>query len=210
MIHFRPLPSPTIQMLRRSMAAGMLLLIPAALRAQSSPPDPPLQSVLEIDLLRDLPASANVFAILETSQEQISSDRFYTGGLSTGEPARWGAQLASPGQNRFRIGEIDIGDPDGSGAPMLFPELLYWRSVGIFTGLMPAHLNAPGVAISLEPQEPTDRWSGVAEGIGSPGWVASAPIQRSTAHRATQFVGPRRSGRPRSPDSRAAGSHVGR
>ena len=55
-------------MLRRSMAAGMLLLVPTALRAQSSPPDPPLQSVLEIDLLRDLPASANVFSILETSQ----------------------------------------------------------------------------------------------------------------------------------------------
>jgi len=51
-----------------------------------------------------------------------------------------GAQLASPGQNRFRIGEIDIADPDGSGTPMLFPELLYWRSVGVFTGLMPAHL----------------------------------------------------------------------
>ena len=63
-------------------------------------------------------------------RQQISSDRFYTGGLSTGEPARLGAQLASPGQNRFRIGEIDIADPDGSGAPMLFPELLYWRSVG--------------------------------------------------------------------------------
>ena len=162
-------------MLRRSMAAGMLLLIPIGLRAQSSPPDPPLQSVLEIDLLRDLPASANVFSILETSQQQISSDRFYTGGLSTGEPARLGAQLASPGQNRFRIGEIDIADPDGSGTPMLFPELLYWRSVGVFTGLMPAHLNAPGLAISLEPREPTERWSGVAEGFGSPGWVASGP-----------------------------------
>lgn len=150
---------------------------PALAFAQPRPAleHPPLQSVFDVDMLRDLPASANVFSILEATQQQISSDRFYTGGLSTGEPARLGAQLASPAQNLFRIGDINITDPGGSGAPMLFPELQYWRRLSVFTGAMPVDVTAPGLGVSLDPKRPADRWSGEIEGSGSPGWVASAP-----------------------------------
>lgn len=143
------------------------------LRGQTAQPDRPLEFSLDLDLLRDLPASGNLFSILEAAHEQVTSDRFYTGGLSTGEPPRLGAQLASPAQNQFRIGDVDITDPNGSGAPMLFPELLYWQHIGILTGAMPATLNAPGLAVTLEPRRPTERWTGMVEGLGSPGWVAS-------------------------------------
>ena len=68
--------------------------------------------------------------------------------------------------------------PDGSGTPMLFPEPLYWRSVGIFTGRMPAHLNAPGVAISLELREPTDRWAAWRTASVVRAGVATTPIAR--------------------------------
>jgi hypothetical protein len=141
----------------------------------SSTEYPPFQTVYETSLLRDLPASGNVFAILEATQQQISSDRFYTGGLSTGAPSRLGAQLASPAQNLFCVGDVNITDPEGSGAPMLFPELQYWERLGIFTGAMPAAVTAPALGVTLEPRRASDRWSGQIEGFGSPGWVAASP-----------------------------------
>jgi hypothetical protein len=75
-------------MLRRSMAAGMLLLVPtAAWRAQFTVRSTP--AICSRDRpARDLPASANVFSILETSQEQISSDRFYRAGVAVGDSRR--------------------------------------------------------------------------------------------------------------------------
>lgn len=135
----------------------------------SSTERPPFQAVYEVNSLRDLPSSGNVFSILEATQQQISSDRFYTGGLSTGEPSRLGAQLGSPAQNLFRIGDINITDPEGSGAPMLFPELQYWQRLSIFTGAMPADVSAPALGVTLQPRRASDKWAGQVEGFGSPG-----------------------------------------
>jgi hypothetical protein len=149
-------------------------IAPAAALAQT-PERSLLQTEWSGDFLQDLPGSVNVFSILETTQQQITSDRFYTGGLSTGQPARIGGQLASPAQNLFRIGDVTITDPDGSGAPLLFPELQYWRALRVFTGAMPAGVNAPGLAISLEPRTATGAWAATVEASGSPGWVAGSP-----------------------------------
>lgn len=185
-----PLPLITSTVMRRNVLALALACVSSSTLALAQTPAsrtdyPPFQTVYDVNLLHDLPASANVFSILEAAQQQISSDRFYTGGLSTGQPARLGAQLASPAQNLFRIGDVNITDPEGSGAPMLFPELQYWQRVSVFTGAMPVDITAPALGISLEPRRPgdlsagasakADKWSGHIEGFGSPGWVASTP-----------------------------------
>src|SRR5262245_42430136 len=121
------IPSPAMKNILTVALACASLPSVAWAQTAASAERPPLRSVLEVDMLRDLPASANLFSILESTQPAVSTDRFHTGGLATGEPSRLGAQLASPAQNLFRIGDLNITDPEGSGAPMLFPELQYWQ-----------------------------------------------------------------------------------
>src|SRR5262245_55207853 len=125
------IPSPAMKNILAVALACASLPSLAFAQSPASTERAPLRSVFEVDWLRDLPASANVFSILESTQQAISTDRFYTGGLATGEPARLGAQLASPAQNLFRVGDLNITDPEGSGAPMLFPELQYWQRLSI-------------------------------------------------------------------------------
>src|SRR4051812_18685878 len=105
-------------------AALLLLHLPAAASAQTRSSDddgPSIGSAIAEDVLRDLPIGDNVYALLETTQAEVISDRFNSGGLNAGEPSRAGAFLASWSQTLFRIGDLDVSDPAGSGAALLFP-----------------------------------------------------------------------------------------
>ena len=134
----------------------------------------PLGSVLTAETLADLPLGNNVYSLLETTQAELIADRFNSAGLNTGEGARIGGFLGSWTQTLFRIGDVDITDPSGSGSPLLFPELLFWRSVDVATGLMPADLNASGLATTLTPRMPMSHWTTIAQGFGSGGSLASS------------------------------------
>src|SRR5580765_1449047 len=74
------------------------------------------------DTLKNLPLGGNVYALLETTQPEVIADRFNSGGLNVGEPSRVGGFLGSWSQTLFRIGDVDVSDPAGSGASLLFPE----------------------------------------------------------------------------------------
>ena len=76
------------------------------------------------DPLPTCPLGENIYSVLETTQPEVIADRFNSSGLNVGEAARAGGFLGSWSQTLFRIGDIDITDPAGSGAPLLFPELL--------------------------------------------------------------------------------------
>ena len=118
------------------------------------------------DALRDLPASGNLFAVLETTQAEVVSDRFSSAGLNVSEPARIGGFLASWSQTRYRVGEIDLASPS-DGTPLLFPELAWWDGVDIDSAMIGAGLNASGLAVSLQPVRPARTWSGRFEGFAS-------------------------------------------
>jgi hypothetical protein len=138
---------------------------------------PHIGATFAADVLRDLPLGANVFAALETIQPELIADRFNSGGLNAGELSRLGGFLASPSQNHYRIGDIDIASPF-DGEPLLFPEIDYWRQVNITTGLVPAHINAPGLIVSLDPQRPAGRWTASIEGsLSRPGLVSAQPAR---------------------------------
>jgi hypothetical protein len=119
--------------------------------------------------LRDLPTSDNLYSVLETIQPSLISDRFTEGGLSNGQPARIGGFLSSWTETRFRIGDVDLTDPTGSGEPLLFPSLGPWQRIQVATGLLPADINATGLAITLEPHAATATWRHTAEGTFSHG-----------------------------------------
>ena len=116
--------------------------------------------------LRDLPGSDNVFSLLETSEGEVTSDRFYGGGLNTGRPARDGAFLNSWTQTQFFVGDVNVTMPNG-GLPFLFPTMTPWDRVDVAAGLMPLTANAPGLAVSFEPARPADKWTRVVEASGA-------------------------------------------
>src|SRR5262245_34372006 len=131
-------------------------------------------SSLTADTLANLPLAENVYSVLETTQSDVSADRFNAGGLNVGENARAGGFLGSWSQTSFRIGDIDISDPSGSGAPLLFPELIWWNRVTVSTGLMPIDFNAPGLGVTLIPAAPAVKWTTTARGSLSGGSLSSS------------------------------------
>jgi hypothetical protein len=150
------------------LAAALAGTLPPAATAQNRPAEAlSLGSTLDAATLRDLPASGTVDAILETMQGEAISDRFTSGGLDIGASGRVGAFLGSWAQTRFRLGDVDLTLPDGSGAPFLVPILPLWSRVGVVTGMMPADFGAPGLAVTLEPRRPGQEWTYLAEASAS-------------------------------------------
>jgi hypothetical protein len=187
-----------------SMLAGLLLVRPVA--AQPAPPttsplDPlsVVRSGIDARTLADLPAAENVYSVLETTQPEVIADRFNSSGLNVGEAARFGGFLGSWSQTMFRIGDLDITDPAGSGSPLLFPELVFWQHLDVMTGLMPTDINTPGLAIVLEPRRAGTSWVRTVLVSGSGGGLAGSapsgqppPIARlqDRAHTSALISGP--------------------
>src|SRR5262249_6794695 len=98
------------------------------------------------------------------------------GGLNAGEPARVGAHGSTWTQTAFRLGDVDITDPGGTGKPLLLPGVAEWDRVAVSTGIMPPDINAPGMAVTLTPRRPFDTWAGSLAVFASPSFLnAGAP-----------------------------------
>src|SRR5262245_48417602 len=164
---------------RAASAALVVVLFCAQAAAQSSIAEralPLMGSFFNDDILRDLPLGDNVYSVLETTQAEVISDRFNSGGLNVGGPSRLGGFLGSWSQTQFRVGDLNVSDPNGSGEALLFPEVMPWQRLRIETGLMAASINTPGLAVTFQPRSPSAAWTGFASGSGSGGsLVAGAP-----------------------------------
>jgi hypothetical protein len=141
-------------------------------------------------LLTDLPTSENIYQVLETMEGEVTSDRFYGGGLNTGRPARNGAFLNSWTQTQFFVGDVNVTVPNG-GAPFLFPSTSVWDRVQVGTALMSPAFNAAGFAVGLQPARPATTWTRVIEGsvagsglVAQPSTSVAGPIE--TLNRWTQ------------------------
>ena len=161
-------------------ACGFVLVCASRARAQSvETPDiaheKSFRTTYDREILSALPLGENVYALLETTQTELISDRFSSAGLSAGEGARIGGILGSWSQTRFRIGDIDVTDPNGSGTALIFPELLLWQQVRVGTGMFEANTTAPGLAIDLIPRQPSAQWTANVRASGAGGSLASQP-----------------------------------
>ena len=131
------------------------------------------QGIYMADLLRDLPAGGNLFALIEAAQPDVTTDRFNSGGLNAGSPDKAGAFLASWSQTEYRIGDVPISSPV-DGTPMLFPELAWWKGIAVATEVMPSDGNATALSVSLEPRTAGDRWTASVEMTSSGGALSEA------------------------------------
>ena len=153
-----------------------LSFVAAPALGQTTPPPlirAEVGSTLTAEMLADLPLADNVYSVLETTQSEVISDRFNGSGLNVGESARAGAFLGSWSQTSFHVGSFDVSDPSGGGAPLLFPELMFWDSVSVATGLMPTDFNTPGLGVTLVPKRPGSMWTTTIRGSLSGGSLAS-------------------------------------
>ena len=143
-------------------ASAVIVWLMPAVHAQSPQPAAerrPLGASLTSDQLADLPSGATIFSLLDTAIPEVISDRVDAGSLTPGQPARFGAHGSSWTQTMFRIGEVDVSDPDASGTPLILPGVLAWQRMEVATGAMPLGINAPGLAVTLVPRRPTAAWT---------------------------------------------------
>ncbi len=144
----------------RTMAGAIAVLCCASFAGAQSAPTAPttLGFTFEDTFLDDMPLADSVYGVLESIQPSLISDRFTEGGLFASRPARVGGFQASWTQTRFILGDVDITDPSGSGAPLLVPDLAAWRTLRVATGLLPTDMNATGLAVAFEPARPATNW----------------------------------------------------
>jgi hypothetical protein len=197
---------PLLWRRRRALSVLAAVLIAAEFAAPATalaqaPAQPEQNTTFETNLsqqmLRDLPASNNLFSLLETVDANVISDRFYGGGLNMGRPGRVGAFLNSWTQTQYRVGDVNITAPDGSGSPFLFPTLPLWERVSVSSGFMPSGFGAPGLGISLQPMQPATTWTRVVDAsiagsglVAGPSAGAPAPaIQTLSDWRHVGFLG---------------------
>jgi hypothetical protein len=117
----------------------------------------PLTSTLDRGAIDNLPSTANLFSLLETTQADTVSDRFF-GGVNAGETGRLGVFLAPWSQTTFRIDDVDVTSPAWGGA-LFAPSSLVWQTVRVTSGLLPAATSGPGLLVALEPLRPPRAWS---------------------------------------------------
>ena len=169
------LPAVVSAMRRFYLLSAFLLAAAGVGRAQTppAPPRPPLGATITVDALGELPASANLFSLLDTAVPDVIADRIDTGGLSAGAPARVGAHGSTWTQTLFRVGDVDVTAPAG-GAPLLVPGVGAWARVDVATGLMPVDVDAPGLAITMTPRRPLAAWAHTLDLVGSPPFLNAA------------------------------------
>src|SRR6187431_141232 len=98
---------------------------PAPVLAPQSPVETPRPVMIETTtpawVLMDLPSSGTLYSLLETVNPEVISNRIEGGGMYPSSPAHIGAHGSSWTQTLFRVDDINITDPDGSGTPLVFP-----------------------------------------------------------------------------------------
>lgn len=165
----------------------------ASARAQpvspTLPPEPPQSVIIETTLpawvLQDMPSSGTLYSLLETIHPDVVSNRIEGGGMYPGTPAHIGAHGSSWTQTLFRVGDINISDPDGSGTPLAVPGVLEWARVDVNTGIMGVEVNAPGMVLNLTPRRPSRSWIRQIEGVAGPPELQAGrdvPVPPTIAH----------------------------
>ena len=127
----------------------------------------------------------HLYSLLETIHPEVVSNRIEGGGMYPSSPAHIGAHGSSWTQTLFRVGDINISDPDGSGTPLALPGVLEWDRVDVNTGMMGVEVNAPGMVLNLAPRRPSRTWIRQFEGVAGPPELqagGSVPSPPTIAH----------------------------
>lgn len=143
------------------LASAALVAWSHALRAAA---DDSLGIVVDSDLLCDLPLAPDPWTSFRAVDPETVMDRFDNGGLYLGEPASVGIHGASWTQTSYRLGAMDVTDPDRTGTPLLRLDPHLVQSVRVVSGLATPDLGGSGPVVALEPRKPGDSWHAALAG----------------------------------------------
>ena len=197
-----------------SLCALLLLGTAASASAQSipAPPAPALtrgsppaavETTTPAWVLMDLPSNGSLYSVLETIQPDMVSNRIEGGGLYAGTAAHIGAHGSTWTQTLFRVGDINLSDPDGSGTPLAIPGVLELERIDVNSGIMGVDVNAPGLVVNLTPRRPSSTWiRRDRSGVRTVRLAGGEQRPHATGDRTPQFVRERHRP-PQRPSSRA-------
>lgn len=149
----------------------MILLL--ALAAALGPPID-LGSVFDAVALAALPSGGEPWSLLRTAEAVVTADRIESGGLYAGTPARFGVHGASWTETTWRLGGIDITDPDRGGTPLIAVPAEAIESITLATALTPVGRGGAGPQLALETRQPGDSWRGAVALHATPSSLAGS------------------------------------
>ena len=109
---------------------------------------------LRAPLVRNLPGNDNIWSLIETAAPFLISDRLDAGGLGVARAGLVGVRGASWTAMSVAFGDIDVRQPDRSGALPIAPDLNAVEAIAISSGLAPVNIPTGGAAITLVPRRP--------------------------------------------------------
>lgn len=143
----------------------------------AAPASSPVSVTYDGDAWADRPQGQWPWSLLETIDGSMLTDRIGNGGLYVGEAPLLGVHGSSWTQVSFRLGELDVTDPDRIGTPMFLPEAIAFSSANVATALMPVGVAGPGAAVQFLPRAGGDEWHGAISGDFVPiGLQSSVPL----------------------------------
>lgn len=209
---------------------GLVALVLGLVGTVTSPTLADDANVFGSDWLRDLPSSGSIWSLVETVDARTIVDRIDNGGLFPAEPAVTSAHGASWTQTAYRLGALDVTDPERTGTPLLLLDPSLLERLEIRSGLAPVEDRGAGLTLHLTPVRPRQEWHGAFQLDAIPaGWqpafsgtpaisryesskrasgLVEGPLMKDRASfaLAATFV---RGGRFERADSRAAKSRLG-
>lgn len=104
-----------------------------------------------------LPQSGGVYGLIERSDPLVITELMEGGGAYP-EPQRLGASGATWTQTTFKLGDVDITDPDRTGYALLYPNLDALQAVAVATAGVHPDTVGGGTTVTLVPRMPSAKW----------------------------------------------------
>jgi len=131
-------------------------------------------TMFDARLLRDLPASRDVWALVETAAPFVITDRVDSGGTAASRSPLIGSRGASWTAAQVALGDAIVRNPGRTGLLDVVPDTAVLDGVTVSSGLAPAEVDTPGVSVSLLPRRPAGTASGEAHAsLTTEGMVAT-------------------------------------
>ena len=135
------------------------MLTPVMLAVLLGPPVE-LGSIFDAAALAALPSGREPWSLLRTAEATVSADRIESGGLFLGAPALFGVHGTSWTDTTWRLGAVDITDPDRGGTPLLAVPAEALEALVLTTALSPVAVAGSGAHVAMQPRRPDAQWRG--------------------------------------------------
>src|SRR6185295_6092398 len=111
------------------------------------------------------------WSVFETVESTTILNRMANGGMYTGEPGLMGLRGSSWTHASWRLGDMDITDPDRSGTPLLLVDPEALEEIVVTAGVMPADQGGTSPSVRLGVRSPGRAWHRAVQLDGVPtGW----------------------------------------